>query len=67
MELPFRPDLLDLRDNRLKGLMSEIMDAIADCEDPVLLYRTGINLKLMHDAARGKAWEINPKKGNRSW
>ena len=67
MGLPFRPDLLDLRDNRMKGLMSEVLEALADCDDPELLRRTGINLKALHDAARCKAWEINPKKGNRSW
>lgn len=67
MGLPFRPDLLDLRDNRLKGLMAEVMDALADCDDPELLRRTGINLKSLHDAARCKAWEINPKKANRIW
>jgi hypothetical protein len=40
---------------------------LADCDDPELLRRTGINLKSLHDAARCKAWEINPKKANRTW
>ena len=42
-----------LRDNRIKGLASELSDAIADCDDPDLLHqlRTTLRVGLATQAA----------------
>lgn len=63
----FEPALLDSRDNRLKSLTQEVLEAIADCDDPVQLRRLGVNLKMLADAARSKGFELQPKEGNRTW
>ena len=54
-------------DNRLQGLLREIEEAIAACDDPTTLRRLGVELKLIADAARGKGYELQPKEGNRYW
>ncbi len=58
--------MLEFTDNRLSGLIREVQQAIEDCDDPKTLYRLGVSLKLLHDKARGRGWDIQPK-GNRSW
>ena len=63
----FLPSLLDSRDNRLTALAHDVREAIADCDDPAQLRRLGMNLKMLADAARGKGFELQPKKGNRTW
>lgn len=59
--------LLEFKDNRLAGLLREVREAIADCDDPATLRRFGVALKQLHDEARGKGWELQPKEGNRTW
>ena len=59
--------MLKFKDNRLSGLLREVREAIADCEDPETLRRFGIALKQLHDEARGKGWELQAKEGNRTW
>lgn len=59
--------MLKFNDNRLTGLLREIEEAIADCDDPETLRRFGVCLKSLHDKARGKGWELQPKEGNRTW
>lgn len=54
-------------DNRLSGLLRELEEAIAECEDPTTLRRLGIELKLIADSARGKGYGLQPKQGNRTW
>lgn len=51
------------RDNRIKGLLQELEQALQAEDDPDTLRRAGIDLKALGDAARGKGWRINPKKG----
>jgi hypothetical protein len=63
----FEPALIDTRDNRLKSLTTEVLEAIADCDDHAQLRRLAINLKMLADAARSKGWELQPKNGNRTW
>ena len=62
----FKPDLLDSRDNRLKGLTSEVLEAIVECDDPLQLRRLGVNLKMLADAARSKGYGLQPE-GNRTF
>lgn len=65
MGLPYRPPVLT-RDNRLQGLMRELLEALADCDDPSALYRAGKDLKAIGDAARSKGYELQPR-GSRTW
>lgn len=58
---------LEFTDNRLAGLLREIGEAIEDCDDPVTLRRLGVSLQALGSQARGRGWEINPKRGSRSW
>lgn len=64
--MTFRPTLLDSRDNRLKSLTQEVLEAIVDCDDPDQLRRLGMNLKMLADAARSKGFDLQPK-GQRTW
>jgi hypothetical protein len=59
--------VLQFSDNRLQGLLRELEEAIAACDDPATLYRLGRELKLIGDAARGRGYELQPKAGNRYW
>lgn len=55
------------RDNRIKGLLQELEQALRDEDDPAALRRAGVDLRALGDAARGRAWRIDPKIGSRSW
>lgn len=55
------------RDNRIRGLLQEMREALEDCDDPDALRRAGVDLKALGDAARGKGYAINPRKGSRIW
>lgn len=46
-----------IRDNRLQGLLRELLEAIAQEGDPEKLRKLGQSLKLIGDRARGKAFE----------
>lgn len=59
--------MLKFSDNRLAGLLREISEAIEDCDDPITLRRFGIALKAYGDLARGKGFDLQPPKGNRTW
>lgn len=58
---------LAFSDNRISGLLRELEEAVADCDDPVTLRRLGVELKLIADAARGRGFGLQPKEGNRTW
>ncbi len=47
--------VLEFTDNRLSGLLREVEEAIADCEDVVTLWRLRSQLLLFSQEARGKA------------
>jgi len=59
--------MLAFSDNRLSGLLREIEEAIADCDDPKTLRRFGVALKQLSDKARGKGFDLQPPHGNRTW
>jgi hypothetical protein len=59
--------LLRFEDNRLQGLLRELEEAIADCDNPETLRRLGVQLKLMGGEARGRGFRLQPKEGNRHW
>lgn len=59
--------MLEFKDNRLAGLLREVREAIEDCDDPTTLRRFGVSLKAYGDSARGKGFDLQPKKGNRTW
>lgn len=44
-------------DNRLKGLLREITEAIEETDNPELLRKLGQSLKLIGDRARSKAFD----------
>ena len=58
---------LAFSDNRINGLLRELEEAVADCDDPATLRRLGVELKLIADAARGRGFGFQPKEGNRTW
>lgn len=57
---------LPFTDNRAEPLLRELREFIADCDDPVVLRRLGLSLKLIGDSARGKSFN-RQRKGNRTW
>lgn len=46
-----------IKDNRLKGLLRELEEALQDTEDPELLRKLGQSLRLIGDRARSKAFD----------
>lgn len=56
-----------IADNRHKGLLREVLEAIEDCDSPEQLRALGQSLKMLADAARTRGWELQPKEGNRTW
>lgn len=56
-----------IADNRHKGLLREVLEAIHDCDNPEQLRALGQSLKMLGDAARTRGWELQPKQGNRTW
>jgi hypothetical protein len=52
-----------ITDNRLKGLLREVLDALEDCDNPETLRAVGQSLKMLGDDARAKALQ----KGSRQW
>lgn len=62
----FTPALLDSRDNRLKSVTQDVLEALLDCDDPAQLRRLGMNLKMLADAARSKGFNLQPA-GQRTW
>lgn len=59
--------VLEFSDNRLSGLLREVQEAIEQEDDPVTLRRLGVSLKLLHDKARGRGWELQKPTGNRTY
>ncbi len=55
--------MLEFKDNRVKGLLNEIMEALRECDDPHQLRRFGKALKSLSSEARGRAWEIKQGRG----
>lgn len=50
-----------IRDNRAKGLLREVAEVIADCDDPEQLRAIGRSLKMLGDAARSKGLQKGGK------
>lgn len=50
-----------IRDNRAKGLLREVAEAIADCDDPEQLRKLGQSLRMLGDAARNKGLDRGGK------
>lgn len=48
-------------DNRVKGLMSELIDILETETDPEVLRRVGTSLKLLGGSAMNKGHEIREK------
>lgn len=46
-----------IADNRLQGLLRELLEAIAQEDDPAKLRKLGQSLKLIGDRARSKAFD----------
>lgn len=46
-----------IKDNRLQGLLRELLEAIKDEEDPDKLRKLGQSLKMIGDRARSKAFD----------
>jgi uncharacterized protein YfaS (alpha-2-macroglobulin family) len=59
--------LLEFTDNRLAGLLREVQEAINETDDPLTLWRLGVALKQLADASRGRGYDLQPNKANRSW
>lgn len=55
-----------IEDNRMRGLMNELREAIADEDNPETLRKFGQSLKLIGDIARTKAYTTSKKVG-RVW
>lgn len=56
-----------IKDNRLKGLLREIQEAIADMDDPEALKKLGQSLKMMGDRARNRGWYLLPEEKREFW
>lgn len=50
-----------IRDNRIKGLLRELAEAIDAETDPATLRSVGISLKMLGDYARGKGYRNGGK------
>lgn len=50
-----------IKDNRLQGLLRELLDAIKDEDDPEKLRKLGQSLRLIGDRARSKAFDKTRK------
>jgi hypothetical protein len=50
-----------IKDNRLQGLLRELLDAIKDEDDPEKLRKLGQSLRLIGDSARSKAFDKTRK------
>lgn len=52
-----------VKDNRLKGLLRELQEALLETDDPELLRKVGQSLRMIGDSARSKAFD----KTRRHW